>query len=558
MPLLSVRDLSIAFHTRGGIARAVDGVEFDVERGRTLGIVGESGSGKSVSCLALMGLLPCPPARIEHGSARFDGTELLHAPETVLRAVRGRRISMIFQDPLTSLNPYLSIGEQVMEPLRLHLGLSRREARARAIAALEEVGIRDAARRCDDFPHEFSGGMRQRAMIAMALATEPDLLIADEPTTALDVTIQAQILDLIRRLQARRNIGVIFITHNLGVLAGIADDVLVMQHGRCVEHGPVRDIFHRPAQPYTRDLLASIPASAKSTPPPPPDAPVLLHVAELRVSYETGPDLFGRRPQSTEVVGGVDINVRRGEILGLVGESGSGKSTLARAVVRLVEPAAGEVWLGDVAISALPQNQLRAVRPRMQMIFQDPYSSLDPRMTIHDCLDIALRQRAAGPAEERRRAIAGLLSDVGLDPGHARKYPHEFSGGQRQRIAIARALALDPELVIADEAVSSLDVTVQAQILRLLLDLNRERGVTIIFISHDLSVVRHVADRTAVMYRGRIVEIGDTEALFAAPAHPYTRALLSAIPVPDPDRERSRERIAWDGNGTYPARDAPP
>jgi peptide/nickel transport system ATP-binding protein len=331
-----------------------------------------------------------------------------------------------------------------------------------------------------------------------------------------------------------------------------------MQNGRCVERGPVRDIFRRPAREYTRRLLDSIPVSAKPTPHPPADAGVLLRVDGLRVRYAREAGLFQAPPAAgPDAVGGVSLEVRRGEILGLVGESGSGKSTLARAVVRLVEPAAGTVHLDRLEVSSLAPERLRAVRPRMQMVFQDPYSSLDPRMTVHDCIDIALRRRGVAARDQRLRDIGRLLAAVGLDPADSRKYPHEFSGGQRQRIAIARVLALDPELIIADEPVSALDVTVQAQILRLLLELNRERGLSMIFISHDLSVIRHVADRTAVMYRGRLLEMDDTETLFANPAHPYTRALLSAIPIPDPDRERNRRRIAWSGDGTYPAHDAP-
>ncbi|MBI2969681.1 MAG: ABC transporter ATP-binding protein [Gammaproteobacteria bacterium] len=541
MPLLSVKDLRVHFHTRNGVIRAVDGVTFDLEPGRTVGIVGESGSGKSVTCYSLLGLLPTPPARIEGGSAVFDGIELLGAPEATLRSLRGNRICMIFQDPLSSLNPYLSIGTQLIEPLRIHTKLSRAEAREKAIQALHEVGIPEPGRRFHSFPHELSGGMRQRVMIAMAIITEPEVLIADEPTTALDVTIQAQVLDLIRNLQAQRKIATVFVSHNLGVIAGIADDVIVMRDGKCVEQGVVDDLFHRPAATYTRNLLDSIPASAKPTPPA-IDANVqdpLLRIDKVRVSFPGRRAFFAiGRAGETAAVDGVSLDVRKGEIMGLVGESGSGKSTLARAVVRLVDVSDGSVSVASGNVTRAGSCELRRLRLRMQMIFQDPYSSLDPRMTVHDCLVEALRQRARCPANGLLREVSALMTDVGLDPALIRKYPHEFSGGQRQRIAIARALALNPDLLIADEPVSSLDVTVQAQILKLLLDLNSGRGLTILFISHDLSVIRFVSDRTAVMYHGKIVELNDTEILFSHPSHPYTKSLLSAIPIPDPRQKR--------------------
>ncbi|MBI2994718.1 MAG: ABC transporter ATP-binding protein [Gammaproteobacteria bacterium] len=548
MALLSVKDLSVCFHTRLGLARAVDRISFDLETGRTLGIVGESGSGKTVTAHSLLGLLPSPPARIENGSALFDGIDLLRAPEDVLRAVRGNRISMIFQDPLSSLNPYLTIGTQLIEPLRVHGGLSRKAATERAMAGLDEVGISHPAERLHSYPHEFSGGMRQRVMIAMALSTAPDILIADEPTTALDVTIQAQILDLIRHLQGRHGIATIFISHNLGVIAGIADEVMVMRRGVCVERGSAEDVFYRPAHVYTRQLLASIPTRGKPTPPPAesPDAAPLLKIDGIRVSYAQRKAPFGRRPTARiRAVDDVSLELHRGEILGLVGESGSGKSTMARTLLRLVEPDSGSLTMEGVPLGSLRGSALRAIRPRLQMIFQDPYSSLDPRMTVHECLREALLQRAPASREQVLRESTQLMLDVGLEPAQIGKYPHEFSGGQRQRIAIARALAMRPELIVADEPVSSLDVTVQALILDLLLELNRRRGVTLIIISHDLSVIRYVSDRTAVMYRGRIVELGATEDLFREPKHGYTRALLSAIPIPDPRVERSRRRTFY-------------
>ena len=545
MTLLTVRDLRVYFHTRHGVIKAVDGINFELERGRTLGIIGESGSGKSVTCHSLLGLLPSPPARIESGSALFDGQELLRAPEKTLRSVRGNRISMIFQDPLSSLNPYLTIGTQMLEPLTLHLGLSRKPARERAIAGLAEVGIANPDLRFYSYPHEFSGGMRQRVMIAMALATEPDILIADEPTTALDVTIQAQILDLIRSMREKHGIATIFISHNLGVIASMADEVMVMREGTCVERGTTEDVFYRPAHEYTRRLLGSIQTTGKPTPPPHHPSDIAPHLAlnGIRVDYAGHVGWFARRRrEEIHAVDGVSLEVRKGEILGLVGESGSGKSTLARAIVRLVDPIEGSIFFDGQTLLALSGPALKALRPRLQMIFQNPYASLDPRMTVHECLREALLQRARLSGDQVLQGSAQLMLDVGLDPRQLARYPHEFSGGQRQRIAIARVLALRPEIIVADEPVSSLDVTAQAQILKLLLGLNQRLGLTMMIISHDLSVIRHVADRTAVMYRGRIVELGGTEEVFREPKHPYTRSLLSVIPVPDPRKERARQR----------------
>jgi ABC-type microcin C transport system duplicated ATPase subunit YejF len=532
VPLLEVNGLSVSFRTRDGIVHAVQDLDFTIERGRTLGIVGESGSGKTVACLSLLGLLPAATARVDAGRAIFDGADLLRMPESRRRRLRGNRIAMVFQDPLSSLNPYLTIGAQLVEPLRLHGGLSRAVARARAIESMREVGIEYAHLRLDSYPHEFSGGMRQRVMIAMALSTSPDLLITDEPTTALDVTIQAQILDLLRGIRDRHGTAILFVTHNLAVVAQIADRVLVMRAGRCIECGPVEQTLRSPSAEYTRELVASIPSGPK----PVPSAALpetLLRVDRVRVRFPLTKRLFGARPVDFRIaVNGVSLEVRRGEVLGLVGESGSGKSTLARAIMRLVEIDAGSVTLEQHELTAMAPAALRAIRPKLQMVFQDPYSSLDPRMTVHDCLAEALRRRGVADRLQIRSEAERLLRETGLDARMLGKYPHEFSGGQRQRIAIARALAMDPGLLVADEPVSSLDVTVQAQILELLLELNRRRTLTILFISHDLSVIRHISDRTAVMYNGNIVEIGDTETLFARPQHSYTRTLLAAVPEP--------------------------
>ena len=533
MSLLRVEDLRVYFHTRNGIIRAVDGVSFELDKGQTLGIVGESGSGKSVTAYSLLGLLPMPPARIESGRALFDGIDLLHAPETTLRTLRGNRIAIIFQDPMTSLNPYMTIGAQLIEPLRIHMGMSRRAALARAMEALREVGITEPQRRMGSYPHEFSGGMRQRVMIAMGLATEPDILIADEPTTALDVTIEAQILELIRKLQESHGIAMIYISHDLGIVAGIADQVLVMQNGVVVERGSKTEVFHRPQHPYTRKLIDSIPHGAKPVAPaldPTQGQPDFLRIDDVRITYPVASEsLFDLSRHEFTAVDGVTLQLAKGEILGLVGESGSGKSTLARGIVRLVDLKAGRIRMEEILLSELSGRQLNATRPEFQMIFQDPYASLNPRLTVQDCLAEALQRRGELDRKELQAEILALLGDVELLPEHLRKYPHEFSGGQRQRIAIARALALKPKLMIADEPVSALDVTVQAQILELLLELNRKYRMSMIFISHDLGVIRYIADRTAVLYQGKLVECGPTEQIFNHPEHPYTQKLLSAV-----------------------------
>ncbi|WP_341938093.1 ABC transporter ATP-binding protein [Marinimicrobium sp. C2-29] len=533
MALLSVEHLSVHFHTREGVVRAVDGVSFSVEPGEVLGIVGESGSGKSVACYSLLGLIPMPPGRIESGRAEFDGIDLLSLSEKQLRRIRGRRISMVFQDPMTSLNPYMRIGDQLVESLRQHHRVDKKAARERAILSLEEVGIREARQRIDNYPHEFSGGMRQRVMVAMALITEPELLIADEPTTALDVTVQAQILDLIKEIQRRRNLTVVFISHDLGVVAGLADHILVMKSGQVVEAGPPKQIFRAPQHPYTRQLIEAIPTSAKSAVGTLEDTP-LLDVRELYTAFPVYRGMFFPREVSrVEAVKSVSLSVRKGEILGLVGESGSGKSTLGRSIMRLVDSQSGEVWLDGKSLSALRKGELKRARRDFQMIFQDPYASLNPRMTVFDTLAEPLLLHGLAERGNLREEINQLMDDVGLDRRSVRKYPHEFSGGQRQRVAIARALAVRPRLIVADEPVSALDVTIQAQILDLLLALTQRHGLTMLFISHDLAVVRYLCDRVAVMRQGELVEQGETEAVFSHPQHPYTRDLLDAIPSVD-------------------------
>ena len=525
MALLEVRELSVSFHTRNGVVQAVRDVGFDVEQGQTLGIVGESGSGKSVCCYSLLGLIPMPPGRIDSGTAMFDGRNLLTMRGEELRRVRGNDIAFIFQDPMTSLNPFLTVGEQMMEPLLYHRAQGRRDARRRAIELLAEVGIRDPDSTIDAWPHQFSGGMRQRVMIAMALIAEPRLLIADEPTTALDVTVQQQILVLINELRTRRNLGVIFVSHDLGVVAGLADNVLVMQDGNAMEQGPAKRVFAAPQSDYTKRLISAIPHGAKSVASRATSQP-LLKVSHLTTRFRalrgTGADVVA--------VDDVSFNLQRGEVLGLVGESGSGKSTLGRSLLGLV-PATGSVRFDGQELIGKSASELRSWRRRMQMVFQDPYASLNPRMTIYDTLAEPLLLHKLAKRQNLDRQVFQLMDDVGLARAYVRKYPHEFSGGQRQRIAIGRAIATRPELVVADEPVSALDVTIQKQILDLLLTLVERHDLTMLFISHDLAVVRHVCDRVMVMREGRLLETGPTEKLWAAPTTDYARTLLGATEV---------------------------
>ena len=523
MALLKVDNLSVSFVTRNGTNKAVDNVCFLVEERQITAIIGESGSGKSVSCYAMLGLVPSPPGRVDGGTVLFQGQDLLALSEDELRTIRGRDIAMIFQDPMTCLNPFMKVGEQLIEPLTLHKGLAKGPAREKAMALLDEVGIRDPQAAMNAFPHEFSGGMRQRVMIAMALISEPKLLIADEPTTALDVTIQAQILKIITELQTKRDIGVLFISHDLAVVSDIADQIVVMEKGKMVESGQPKAIFDNPQHPYTQKLLAAIPSGQKAADTVAPDP--LIRIENLHTWFTpTG----GAEP--VKAVDDVSFEIHRGEVLGLVGESGSGKSTLGRSILRLVPITNGQITFEGTELSSLEGRTLKQFRHRMQMIFQDPYASLNPRMTVYDTLAEPLLLHGLVNKAGLDQAIRELMDNVGLARAFVRKYPHEFSGGQRQRIAIGRALATRPEFIVADEPVSALDVTIQAQILDLLAELTKEYGLTMLFISHDLAVIRQIADRIVVMYHGKLVEEGSTAQVFETPSEDYTRSLLAAIP----------------------------
>ena len=533
MNILSIKELTIEFHTRNGVATAVNNISFDLPHKKILGIVGESGSGKSVTCYSLLGLIPMPPGKIVSGEAIFEGKNLFALKEKELRDIRGNKISMVFQDPMTSLNPYMTVGAQIIEALRVHEKMDKKTALKRAIEALHEVGIREPEKSVHKYPHEYSGGMRQRVMIAMALATKPDILIADEPTTALDVTIQAQILDLLRDIQSKRDLSIIFITHDLAVIHSLADYVLVMEKGHIVERGEPADIFHRPTHPYTQKLIAAIPNTAKPEAyKAGVDSEALLSVSDLNTKYPIRKaSLFGSAKEYLHVVKDISLTINKGEILGLVGESGSGKSSFGKTIMRLVDSESGKVLLDGTEILGLTGDELQKSRRDYQMIFQDPYASLNPRMTILDTLSEALLTHNIVSKDGVYARVAELIISVGLDERSLRKYPHEFSGGQRQRIAIARAIAVEPKLIVADEAVSALDVTIKAQVLELLLNLTKKYNLTMLFISHDLSVVRYVCDRVAVMQFGEILEVGETESLFSNPQHEYTQRLLKAIPT---------------------------
>jgi peptide/nickel transport system ATP-binding protein len=606
-PAIQVDDLRTYFHTEDGIVKAVDGISFAIPVGHTLGIVGESGSGKSVTSLSIMRLLTSS-ARIESGRIALLGKDLVKLPEPAMRSIRGKDVSMIFQEPMTSLNPVFTVGSQVAEAIILHQHVSRTEARERTIDLFREVGIPQPEQRVDAYPHQMSGGQKQRVMIAMALSCNPKLLIADEPTTALDVTIQAQILEILRKLRDERGMAILFITHDLGVIAEIADEVLVMYRGEMVERGSVLDIFSNPQHPYTKGLLACRPRletqyrrlptvddfmevvpkngrveirerkmtderlreltaegrgsllhpkielaamghpweqtpRAADTTTVADDARPLLEVKDLAVHFPVRRGLLSRVVDHVRAVDGVSFKVYQGQTLGLVGESGCGKTTTGRAILRLIEPTAGQVLLDGTDLRKLSQRELRPFRRRMQIIFQDPYGSLNPRMTIESAITEPMIIHKLGKnRQERRDRAAALLEEVGMSANHLRRYPHEFSGGQRQRICIARAIAVEPELLICDESVSSLDVSVQAQVLNLLNDLQYKRGLTYIFISHDLSVVKFMADMMAVMNGGKIVEFGPSQAIYAAPSEQYTRRLISA--TPNDDLENIRRRVA--------------
>ncbi len=528
-PLLEVRHLGVTFAGLGGAhpVEAVKDVSLSLERGETLALVGESGSGKSVTALSLLQLLPYPLAVHAPGSSiRFAGEELVGATPEVLRRVRGDRIAMVFQEPMTSLNPLHTLEKQIAETLLIHRRLSVREARERTLELLRLVALPDAESRLDAYPHQLSGGQRQRVMIAMAIANEPDILIADEPTTALDVTIQARILKLLGELKARFGMALLLITHDLTIVRRMAERVCVMTRGEIVERGPVRRIFERPCHPYTRHLLAAEPKGR--APPSGPAAPLLAEAEDLRVWFPIRRGLLRLVRGHVKAVDGVSLALRAGTTLGIVGESGSGKTTLGFALLRLIE-AQGRIRFAGQDIGAVSRRRLRPLRREMQIVFQDPFSSLSPRLSVAQIVEEGLRVHArSASAAERRRLVETALAEVGLDARSADRYPHEFSGGQRQRIAIARALVLAPRLVVLDEPTSALDMSVQAQIVDLLRELQRKRGLAYLFISHDLRVVRALAHEILVMQNGRIVEAGPTERLTTAPRHPYTRALMAA------------------------------
>ena len=570
-PILQVRNLTVQF----GQFTAVERLSFDLRAGETLAIVGESGSGKSVTALSIMRLIALSSrGRITAGEIHFrytDGTiiDLVQQPELTMRQVRGNHISMIFQEPLTSLNPVFTVGDQIMEAIILHQKLPRMPARQRALDMLERVRIPEAHKRIDEYPHQLSGGMRQRVMIAMALSCDPAILIADEPTTALDVTIQAQILGLMRELQQELNTAVIIITHDMGVVAEVADCALVMNNARLVESGPVHDIFHNPQEDYTKALLHAVPrlgSMADTTMPakfqliddaleplglgvtanvdrqtgdhaPDYAAPPLLEVRNLTKRFPL------RGGANVHAVESVSLRLAPGETLAVVGESGCGKSTLANVILRLHEPTSGTILLAGSDITKLSAKQMRAHRRKMQMIFQDPFASLDPRRRVGESVAQPLKIHKVAQGAELDQRVASLFAQVGLEPGHMRQFPHQFSGGQRQRICIARALALNPQLLVADEAVSALDVSIQAQVINLMLDLQQQLGLSYLFISHDMAVVERISHRVAVMYLGQVVEMGPRPAIFANPQHSYTQKLLSAVPIADPTQRKERPML---------------
>ncbi len=634
-PLLEVNDLVTQFETQEGTVHAVNGVTLTVNEGEILALVGESGSGKSVTMLSVMGLIPQPPGKIVSGEIFFDGQNLAKLNNKQMREIRGKDIAMVFQDPNSSLNPVVSVGRQISEALKLHTDLNSSEVQERTVELLRLVGIPEAEERVNDYPHQFSGGMRQRVMIAMALSCDPKLLIADEPTTALDVTIQAQIVELVKKLQQNLGMAVIWITHDLGLVAHLASRVAVMYAGRIVEEAKVEDIYAQTRHPYTLGLLESIPQLGEEVPEQlqeikgtPPDlmhefigcpfAPRCFHVDEycldavptlthtdvpgqlsacwhwdslvkpeeiavtptksggngaspdgklteediivevdgLKTYFSIRKGILQRKVGAVRAVDGVNLLIRRGETLGLVGESGCGKTTFGRTLLRLYEPSDGTITFDGQDLVVLNNKEMRGIRRRMQMIFQDPYSSMNPGMRVWEIIGEPLKVHGLGNNKEIKEQSRELLERVGLNANHIDRHPHEFSGGQRQRIVIARALALNPDFIICDEPVSSLDVSVQAQIINLLDELQREFGLTFLFIAHDLAVVRHISDRVAVMYLGKIVELADRDSLYSEPYHPYTQALLSAVPVPDPAKSGLRKKVVLEGDLPSPA--APP
>ncbi len=526
MSLLEVKDLSVNFRIEGGELEAVKRVSFAIDKGETLALVGESGSGKSVTALSIMQLLPYPKASHPSGSIRFDGKEMLAADQATLRAMRGDRVSMIFQEPMTSLNPLHHIERQISETLTLHRGMSGGEARARTLELLRLVRLRDAERRLQAYPHQLSGGQRQRVMIAMALANEPDLLIADEPTTALDVTIQAQILQLLRELQERLGMAMLLITHDLTIVRKVADRVAVMTDGAIVETGETEAVFERPQHAYTQHLLAAEPKG--SAVEHDPDAPLVMNGDDVKVYFPIQRGLLKRTVGHVKAVDGVDVSIREGQTVGVVGESGSGKTTLGLALLRLLR-SEGEIRFNGENIQGWSNRRLRPLRRHMQIVFQDPFGSLSPRMSVGQIIEEGLVLHGIGGGRDGRRAlVAKVLEEVGLDPASVDRYPHEFSGGQRQRISIARAIVLEPSFVVLDEPTSALDMSVQAQIIDLLRDLQSRRRLAYMFISHDLRVVKALSDQVLVMRQGEVVEAGRAADVFERPRHPYTQALMAA------------------------------
>ena len=525
-PLLSIRDLAIDFRQAGHVTHAVRGVSFDIAKGETMALVGESGSGKSVTALSVLKLLPYPSAEHPSGEVWFKGENLLDEDERDIRRVRGNDITMVFQEPMSSLNPLHTVEKQIGEILELHRGMSGTAARKRVIELLTQVGIRDPETRLQSYPHQLSGGQRQRVMIAMALANEPDLLIADEPTTALDVTVQAQILKLLKDLQAEHGMAILLITHDLGIVRKVADRVCVMTEGRIVEQGETEDIFDNPRHAYTRHLLNAEPKGAP--PAPDPSAPVVMEADDLKVWFPIKRGLFRRTVGHIKAVDGVDITVREGQTLGVVGESGSGKTTLGLALLRMISSEGRIVYLGQ-DIDAYSFGRMRAMRDDIQIVFQDPYGSLSPRMSISEIVGEGLKVHETGLSyEERRARVAQALSETGIDPATMDRYPHEFSGGQRQRIAIARAMVLQPKFVMLDEPTSALDMSVQAQIVDLLRSLQNRHKLAYLFISHDLKVVRALANDVIVLRAGKVVERGTAEQIFDRPQEDYTKALMAA------------------------------
>ncbi len=534
--LIEIRDLAVEFVSGASVQRVVEGVSFDIRKGETLALVGESGSGKSVTAHAILRLLPYPAARHPSGSIRYAGEDLLSLGERRLRGIRGNRIAMIFQEPMTSLNPLHTVGKQIAEVLALHKGLTGAPARRRTLELLELVGLAEPGKRLDAYPHQLSGGQRQRVMIAMALANEPDLLIADEPTTALDVTVQLKILDLLKDLQARLGMSLLLISHDLNLVRRIAHRVCVMQRGRVVEQASCERLFQAPQHAYTRELLAAEPDGRPREVPP---AAPLLEVDDLRVWFPVRKGVLRRTVDRIKAVDGIDFALPRGQTLGIVGESGSGKSTLGLAILRLLA-SRGAIRFQGQALQDMTQRDMRPLRRQMQVVFQDPYGSLSPRMSVGRIVGEGLAIHRIGDEVERERAIVEALMEVGLDPETRHRYPHEFSGGQRQRIAIARALVLKPALILLDEPTSALDRTVQRHVVDLLRRLQAKYDLTYLFISHDLAVVRALSHQLLVMKQGRVVEQGPAEAIFAAPRHPYTRQLLEAAFVAPATADSSR------------------